>query len=569
MQSSKTITNLTKTKFQQIFKNPAVDILYEKTRQNILQDLSYELKQPIEKLYKYLDIEEKNWQQKLKNPMQITTREIFKLADAAGLTIEIGRPTNRCDFYEPLNNSAKFEELFEKTIKDLLKKIDKESTEKNKKGLLTRCCGASIMNSIKDDENIKRSYSLDSSFEALNQCLYAFSYCFEYTPPKHLKATEEKITKEDLAVKTIENLKLIPYSETEKEKIIKTTLTKFIQNEDPAILQLILNTKDKIKSQKLEKINIEQFMFLLAINDISSTDNCNDETLDGPEALEKAYTKIAEKINHIPNAEDTTKIIADKLNIPENYLTTQPGQSPECNTAEYFMKISHVTNTPLRFNSDYIKKSKITYREEKEAAYSIQEEKNNSANMNKKAEKPTLEKPVQEKQIQAEASDVIQLKGEKMPILNKNNDLKEQSRKASDEGKPLLPILLPLIRTYFDIDLNETFFIKETAYKIKAKTTLEELYTDNNRKADCSKHLENIGILASGDLKNFHYGTFEPQNGDEYWTFNVPEEFIPVKRTWGHNPVADKISKMFNIIYKKEKEIRHADPEIIKTQILG
>ena len=122
-QQFKTITSLTKTKFQQIFKNPSVDILYEKTRQDILSDLSYELRQPVEKLYKYLEIEEKEWQKKLNDRSLITTREIFKLAGAADLTIEIGRPTNRCDFYEPLNDPEKFEELFtaqRKTKKDCL-----------------------------------------------------------------------------------------------------------------------------------------------------------------------------------------------------------------------------------------------------------------------------------------------------------------------------------------------------------------------------------------------------------------------------------------------------------------
>lgn len=569
-QQFKTITSLTKTKFQQIFKNPSVDILYEKTRQDILSDLSYELRQPIEKLYKYLEIEEKEWQKKLNDRSLITTREIFKLAGAAGLTIEIGRPTNRCDFYEPLNDPEKFEELFTETIKNLLKKIDKESTEKNKKGLLTRCCGSSIMNSIKDDESIKRTYSLDSSFEALNQCLYAFSYCFEFTPQKQDKSMDDKLTQEAMAEQAIETLKLVPYSETEKEKTIKETLKAFIKSEDPSILQLILNTKDKIKEQKLEQITPEQLIFMMAINNINSTDNDEYSTLSGPETLKSSYTRIAEKINRVPNYEDTTKILAKKLNIPECYITSQPGQIPECNTAEYLLKMSYVTNTPLRFSADYVKETKLKYLEEKDTAYSIQEEKNKKAPLQQEPKKAKTVKQIQEEETSAvEEDDKNQKEGEKMPISYKSTELIEQIRSAAENERPLLPILLPLIRAYFDIDLNETFLINETAYKIKAKAGIEDLYTDNNRKAEISKHIEAVAELASGTLKSFRFAPFEPQNGDEYWTFNVPEEFVPVKRIWGSNPVADKISKMFNIIYKKEKEIRRIEPETVKKQILG
>lgn len=567
-QQFKTITSLTKTKFQQIFKNPSVDILYEKTRQDILSDLSYELRQPVEKLYKYLEIEEKEWQKKLSDRSLITTREIFNLANAASLTIEIGRPTNRCDFYEPLNDPNKFEELFTETIKNLLKKIDKESTEKNKKGLLTRCCGSSIMNSIKDDESIKRAYSLDSSFEALNQCLYAFSYCFEFTPQKQDKSLENKLTQEAMAEQAIETLKLIPYSETEKEKTIKETLKAFIQSEDPSILQLILNTKDKIKEQKLEQITPEQLIFMMAINNINSTDNDEYSTLSGSEALESSYACIAEKINRIPSYENTTKILAQKLNVPESYITSQPGQTPESNTAEYLLKMSYVTNTPLRFSAEYVKNTKLKYLEEKDTAYSIQEEKNRKAPLQQEPKKAKAEKQIKEETSAVEANDKNQ-KGEKMPVSNKSNELIDQIRSAAENEKPLLPILLPLIRAYFDIDLNETFLINETAYKIKAKAGVEDLYTDNNRKAEISKNIEAVAELASGTLKSFRFAPFEPQNGDEYWTFNVPEEFVPVKRIWGQNPVADKISKMFNIIYKKEKEIRRIEPETIKKQILG
>ena len=561
MQLNSKLSKLAKPRYQQIFKNPQTDILYEKTRPDIIENISIEIGQPKEKLYQYLGIDEPTWLEKLKDKNKITVKEILALAKAAQTSIDIGRPTNRCDFFENISDNDNFNEKLFETIKNLSRKIEKESTEKNKKGLLVRCCGSTVMNSIKDDESIKKNYSLDSSFEALNQYLYAFSFCFEYTPAKENPTITKDMEQELLVNKTIKYLNLVPYNETTTIKTIKEKIKEFIKEEDPSILQLILNTKDKVKEQKLEQLNAEQFIFLMAVNGFSSLDNHQSTTEEnGLEALEKAYESISNKISQIP--EKIRNKVAEKLQLPYDYLEMQmqPG-FPKCSNTDYLIKMSTVTNTSLQFSPEYIAKSKNRYQEEKETAYSIQ---------NEKIKKETTETITKQ--------NVFQLTNSQKPMMETTlNELpidtlkqfKEKIHKAGEQNEGFFPLLLPFIREYFDINTDETFSINGTKFKIKTKDETEELYMTNNKKADIKKYKDEIISLVTGDTTNFKYIEFNPQKGDKYWTFNIPNDLTPVEKVWGENPYADGISKMLNIIYKKENEISRVNTENIKKLLLS
>lgn len=573
MQLNSKLSKLTKTRYQQIFKNPQTDILYEKTRPDIIENISIEIGQPKEKLYKYLGTDESSWAEKLQDKSKITVKDILTLAKAAQTSIDIGRPTNRCDFFETVTDNDDFNETLFETMKNLSKKIEKESTEKNKKGLLVRCCGSTVMNSIKDDESIRRNYSLDSSFETLNQCLYAFSFCFEYTPSKESPEIEKQKEEDALAAKTIQYLNLVPYTETMAIKNIKEKIYKLLKSEDPTILQLMLNTKDK-KEPTVNQLTAEQFVFLMAVTGFNSlTNKTNTAKENAPQAIQTAYTNISNKINQIP--ENIRNKVAKELQLPAEYLQVQPGQAPEYNTAEYIIKMSIATNTPLEFNSDYITESQNKYREEKETAYSIKNEKEKT--MNKTKEKilreihqlPIIKAPVLQKPVLSEPINTINNKP--TPVKDTLKEFKEKIREAGETNKELLPLLLPFIREYFDINLDETFSINETKFKIRSKSSesAEELYMTNNRKTDINKYKAEIFSLVTGNTENFKYSEFNPQKGDTYWTFNIPNDLTPIKKIWGENPYADGISKMLNIIYKKEAEIRHVNTDNIKKQLLG
>lgn len=561
MQLNTKLSKLAKTKYQQIFKNPQTDILYEKTRPDILENLSIEIGQPKEKLYKYLDIDEKTWLEKLNDKNKITVREILELAQVAQASIDIGRPTGRCDFFETITGEDNFNQKIFDTIKDLSKRIDKDSTEKNKKGLIARCCGVAVMTTLKDDESIRKTYSLDSSFEMFNQCLYAFSICCSYTPKEKDNQTEKQMNQEILKEKTIEYLNLVPY--TDQNTVInniKERIKEFIKTEDPSILQLILNTKDKIKEQKLEQLNAEQFIFLMAINGFKSfSDNTPENDKNGIQALEAAYKDISNKINQIP--ENVRENIAKELNIPNEFLMSQPGQPPQCDKAEYLIKMSVVTNSPFCFSEQYITESKKQYQEEKETAYSIQNEKNKTVKPADTLTDEPLELCIQEP--------VVMKPEQKQQTIDTLKEYKNKIRKAGEENKELFPFLLPLIREYFDLELDETFSLRDVKFKIKVKNNVEELYADNNKKADLQKNKNEIADLAIGNMTEFQRTEFNPKNGDNYWTFNVPVSLDPVKKVWGENPYADGISKMLNIVYKKESEIKRANIEDIKKQLLS
>ena len=146
---------------------------------------------------------------------------------------------------------------------------------------------------------------------------------------------------------------------------------------------------------------------------------------------------------------------------------------------------------------------------------------------------------------------------------------KEKIHKAGEQNKGFFPILLPLIREYFDINTDETFSVNGTKFKIKTKDETEELCMTNNKKADIKKYKDEIISLVTGDTTNFKYIEFNPQKGDKYWTFNIPNDLTPVEKVWGENPYADGISKMLNIIYKKENEISRVNTENIKKLLLS
>ena len=232
---------LTKDFLFNTLKNPTTDYIYTKTKPDILQQIATALKTTKEELYKYLEIDEQLWQNKLNDFQQITVEEILQLADIAKVNINIGKPLKIAAFYIIQEDKKTFNENLKKSIKEFTDTVLSISANKNLKGFISDRCGSKVMTSIKDETNIKKHYSLSQSFEQLNQLLFGLSINLEYSPDKTQTADKKVETLEEQTAKLIEKLNLIPYSAPPKLAKVNEKIKQVISEIDPYIFNIIFN----------------------------------------------------------------------------------------------------------------------------------------------------------------------------------------------------------------------------------------------------------------------------------------------------------------------------------------
>ena len=150
--------------------------------------------------------------------------------------------------------------------------------------------------------------------------------------------------------------------------------------------------------------------------------------------------------------------------------------------------------------------------------------------------------------------------------MKRQTKVAENKKEEPDkESSDLISKLIPLIRKHYDIEIEESFKFKGKSLKISKENDTEKIVDDTGLEFDFEKNKDIFYAIFSGDEKSFERGEFIPKEGQEYWTFNIPENLNIIKRIYGQNQIADLISTKFKIVYKSQKEIQRIDTdEIIK-----
>lgn len=532
-----------KPRLQSILRNPLTDILYKNCRPDILKKLEEKTNLPKEKLFSILDISEEEWAEKLKTS-KFTTKEMLEIAEKGKITFCAGRNTGKYETYVPVSK-----EDFYNTISNLLEKtvneIEKKSLTKNKKGLISKCCGATVMNSVKDTESIKKTCSEDNLFENLNQCLYALSICIEYSPDETDSSSEKE--KEELIEKTKKNLGLVPYSEPVQIRKIEEAIKKFIEEEDPLTLQTIIGLKNKPKGEKIREIPISQFVRLMSITGNNSfvTDKTSAK-LDKKDAVNNLLQQISITTSKIPA--NIKEQLAVMLDIPQDYLEKHP--EAETEQADYIIKMSVVTNNPLKFSKSCTVKDKKDYEEEKKLLSDMEDEERKNSTQETSQQETIEEANTDRKEEEQMRKQVKTIQDKKEP---------------EPEAENLISRLIPIMRSYYDIEIDETFKFKGKELKVIKENNIEKIIDSTGLEINFEKHQNIFYSMFSGDEKNFEREKFMPKEGQEYWTFNIPTNLDIIKRVFGENQIADLISSKFDIVYKNQKEIQKVNiNDIIK-----
>ncbi len=543
---------LTKDFLFNTLKNPTTDYIYTKTKPDILQQIATALKTTKEELYKYLEIDEQLWQNKLNDFQQITVEEILQLADIAKVNINIGKPLKIAAFYIIQEDKKTFNENLKKSIKEFTDTVLSISANKNLKGFISDRCGSKVMTSIKDETNIKKHYSLSQSFEQLNQLLFGLSINLEYSPDKTQTADKKVETLEEQTAKLIEKLNLIPYSAPPKLAKVNEKIKQVISEIDPYIFNIIFN----IKPNEFEKLSFAHYLSLMAI---AGEDSITDENTTSIDNLEETMQNAMMTILQIPS--EYIEAAAIQLNIPKNYFEIPFNNIHEPQSFEYFNTLTMITGRSYKLTKEFIENTINWYKEELKNANLL---------------KPELIK-AEAKMISAK--DILAVEKSAKQVIHKAKT-KSEEKMVKQTSKPtvqenqiqindLMGAILPLIRNYYHLDLDETFKINSVEMRITKEADTEKLINTYGDTISPIKNSKEIALLVSGNTSNFEYSKFEPAAGDTYWTFNLPINLEPITRIYGENQIADSISKNYNIIYRNEYQIKKADIEKIKAKFVS
>mgnify|MGYP001339217840 CR=1 FL=1 len=543
---------LTKDFLFNTLKNPTTDYIYTKTKPDILQQIATALKTTKEELYKYLEIDEQLWQNKLNDFQQITVEEILQLADIAKVNINIGKPLKIAAFYIIQEDKKTFNENLKKSIKEFTDTVLSISANKNLKGFISDRCGSKVMTSIKDETNIKKHYSLSQSFEQLNQLLFGLSINLEYSPDKTQTADKKVETLEEQTAKLIEKLNLIPYSAPPKLAKVNEKIKQVISEIDPYIFNIIFN----IKPNEFEKLSFAHYLSLMAI---AGEDSITDENTTSIDNLEEIMQNAMMTILQIPS--EYIEAAAIQLNIPKNYFEIPFNNIHEPQSFEYFNTLTMITGRSYKLTKEFIENTINWYKEELKNANLL---------------KPELLK-AEAKMISAK--DILAVEKSAKQVIHKAKT-KSEEKMVKQTSKPtiqenqiqinnLMGAILPLIRNYYHLDLGETFKINGVEMRITKEADTEKLINAYGDTISPIKNSKEIALLVSGNTSNFEYSKFEPAAGDTYWTFNLPINLEPITRIYGENQIADSISKNYNIIYRNEYQIKRTDIEKIKAKFVS